>query len=186
MYQSAATDNPASRMTPRAAVWIDRLPIKVHSPGLGRTVRISEQQRALLVILAHRPAQRLRPLAAEAGYADAAGVSRALRALERTGIIARSSTRGRRGSTVAWVRAGARMLRGLADLMREALERARPGNVSAYTEQRTYVLPGQRVDTFRTQLGVRSPISTAMRAARALLDPALFPDQARPGGADSE
>ena len=185
MYQSAATDNRANVIRPASAVWIDRLPIEVHSPGLGRTVRISEQQRALLVILAHRPAQRLRPLAAEAGYADAAGVSRALRALERTGIIGRSSTRGRRGSTVAWVRAGARMMRGLAELMREALEHAQSRNVSTYTEPRTYLEPTeQRVDTFRTQLGARSPISTAMRAARALLDPRFYPDQARPGAGE--
>jgi len=142
-------------------------------------VRISEPQRRLLVILAHRPAQRLRPLAAEAGYADAAGVSRALRALERLGMIARSSTRGRRGSTVAWVRAGARMMRSLSELMRSALELG-SRNVSAYSERRNKP-DTEKVDTFPPEVAGRTPVSEAMRAARRLLDPRYFPAQARRG-----
>jgi hypothetical protein len=166
--------NP-TRPSPRAAAFIARLPVEAYSPGLGRAVRLSEQQRGLLVILSKQHTHRLRQLATDAGYADAAGTSRALRQLERLGMIARSSTRGRNGSTVAWVRAGARMAQSLAVLMRAALARGAPGNVSAYkpknkpTQELRTPEGVVRVDTIRPASGPR--------AARALLDPLLFPMQ---------
>ena len=120
--------NPTS---PRAARFIAALPIEAFSPGLGRMVRISSKQRDVLAIVSKRHAHRMRHLALEAGYADAAGMSRALRSLQRLGLIGLSSTRGRHGSTVAWVRAGARMAQSLAQLMRQAL--AKRPNVSPRT-----------------------------------------------------
>lgn len=183
MYPTSATV-----IRPRAAAFIARLPVEAWSPGLERTVRISDRQRALLVILARQPAHRLRPLAVESGYADAAGVSRALRQLERIGMIARSSTRGRHGSTVAWLRAGARLggaaARSLADLMREALELGRRNVSSLSTDRKPEYRRTEREDTFPVT-SPRTPVSAAMRAARALLDPRHFPDQARPGGTDA-
>lgn len=146
----------------RAAYWIDRLPVAAWSPGLRRDVRISERQRTLLGMVAARHAWRLRELAPAAGYADAAGASRALRSLDRIGLIAHSSTRGRQGSTVAWVRAGARMAQPLAGLMRRALAIARR-NVSP-TERRDTPVP--REDTLPATPGRIPP------GRRLIRDPA--------------
>ena len=136
MYPPATAAVP----TPYAARWIDRLPVAAWSPGLRRTVRISERQRDLLAIVDERHAWRLRELAPRAGYPDAAGASRALRTLDRLGLIAHSCTRGRAGSTVAWVRAGARVAQPLAALMRSALSLARR-NVSPIERPKDHHLP---------------------------------------------
>jgi hypothetical protein len=115
-------------------------------------------------------------------------------ALERTALIGRSATRGRRGSTVAWVRAGVLLKMPLGTMMRNALAaiaRARAaGNVPPLEQPRTTttvgVSNGVRGGTFRADRPLdtpappgQRPVAAAMRAARRLLDPRLFPDQAR-------
>jgi hypothetical protein len=188
VYATTATPTAENVLRPRAAAFVAALPVEAWSPGLRRTVRISDQQRRLLVILAHRPAQRLRSLSVESGYHDAAGVSRALRTLERLGMIGRSSTRGRNGSTVAWIRAGAGMMRPLAELMRAALTAVRAANVSTLTDRRTTPrVRTEGVDTFsadRPAPAGQRRVSDAMRAARALLDPRHYPAQHRPAADD--
>jgi len=147
--------NPTS---PRAARFIAALPVEAWSPGLGRMVRISEKQRDVLAIVSKQHAHRLRHLALEAGYADAASMSRALRSLQRLGLIAVSSSRGRHGSTVAWVRAGARMAQSLAQLMRQALDKqpnvSPPSTVLRSTYQRsTDRVVSDREDTLARAAG---------------------------------
>jgi len=131
---------PAS---PRAARFIAALPVEVWSPGLERTVRISEQQKRLSTAIAKRHSWRLRELAAATGYANAGTVSRALAQLDRLGFAAHSSTRGRKGSTVAWIRAGAMMGRELAELMRIAFERAK-----ALRARPNVSTPSKGIDTY--------------------------------------
>jgi hypothetical protein len=148
--------------SPRAARFIAALPVEVWSPGLERTVRISEQQKRLSVAIAQRHSWRLRELAAATGYANAGTVSRALAQLDRLGFAAHSSSRGRKGSTVAWIRAGAMLGRELAELMRIAFERARAlratRNVSTLSEGIEHpVRRTERVETLRPLIDVFRP-----------------------------
>lgn len=83
------------------------LTVPVWSPFMGRAVMVTPRQfRLLVVLMRHRRGWDQRTLAAESGYETPGGVSRSLHLLARLGVIALSTTRGRFGSTVAWIRRG--------------------------------------------------------------------------------
>jgi len=192
MYTSAATATRKLRMTPRNARWIRRLPIKVWSPVYG-WVSISRPQSDLLAYVnGHGTAGTLAALAEVAplvGYADAGGVSRGLASLHKLELIALVAQRGPGGGVAAWVRRGAIIRRQLGELMTAALEAksaaargivATIGNVPLRLPGRTTVVATIPTDQ-RAPPG-QTAISVALRRARELLDPALFPDQARRRG----
>lgn len=88
---------------------LDSLTIPVYSPFLNRNVMVTPRQEALLVLIAKsNRSWTQRALAAKVGYQTPGGVSRSLHLFRRLGLIALSTTRGRFGSTVAWMRRGVR------------------------------------------------------------------------------
>lgn len=90
---------------------LDSLTIPVYSPFLNRNVMVTPRQEALLVLIAKsNRSWTQRALAEKVGYQTPGGVSRSLHLFRRLGLIALSTTRGRFGSTVAWMRRGVRRI----------------------------------------------------------------------------
>jgi hypothetical protein len=88
----------------------------------GRTIWISPVQYRLICQVMKRRQWNQRALAVQAGYADPSGVSRALASLRKLSVLAVSTSRGRKGSTVAWLRRGVQALgNSVATLIREML-----------------------------------------------------------------
>ena len=146
MYQPTPARQRANQRSYR---WIAALPEVVYSPAWRQDVRLSPTQVRLLAAIARRPGRiNQREMSKAIGYApDSGALCRTLKSLERLGLIARSTTLGRFGSTVVWIRAGVRRPGNpLADLMREALGL----NDSDRTDGRTPSSgrPGVRAESF--------------------------------------
>ena len=96
-----------SATDPRTARWLRRLPKEAWSPGLNRTVKLSEEEWWLIRTLMDHPGTRSQTKWAElAGYASQGAVSKAFRRLHQLGLIALLTTRGWAGRTLVWVRSG--------------------------------------------------------------------------------
>lgn len=94
------------------------LDVPIDSPFLGRTAWVTAKHYRLMTLLMKSAHDRSikarwhnqRQLAALAGYESVGSLNKALHHLARLGLIAISTTRGRYGSTVAWVRRGVRAI----------------------------------------------------------------------------
>jgi hypothetical protein len=95
--------------TPRRQRFIDRLPEQVWSPFLGRATRWSPQQVAIATAATRHPGLTQREVASRVGCSQGS-VSKTLALMKRLGVLAVSTTRGRFGSTVAWLRRGVRRM----------------------------------------------------------------------------
>lgn len=149
MTTQAASAPPRRRMCYKPAQ--DELTVAVWSPRLQRPWLITPRQLALMTRIHDGRSFTTRELADELGYSQA-GLRNALHSLVSGCLISRHATKGRLGSTWAFVRAGVQLITHLSGNVITSLKRSKNVSLKGVSKDDTLLPLKSTADEVRARL----------------------------------